>query len=56
MKDYQESQKKYIKLYNIYQRNKNQTKTLVEKLMPNIIPKEPWVYIIADFVTKLLLV
>jgi len=34
--------KKYIKEYNICQRNKKYIKTPVEKLMSNTIPEKPW--------------
>jgi len=36
-----------------YQRNKNHTEQPAGKLMPNSIPKKPWVHILADFITKL---
>jgi len=48
--------KKYIERCNACQRNKNCTEAPVEKLMPNIVPEKPWAHIIADFITKLLLV
>ena len=48
--------KKYIEECNAYQRNKNGTKTLVEKLMPNVVLEKLQTYVIADFITKLLLV
>ena len=35
------------------QRNKNCIEQLVGKLMPNSIPEKPWMYISADFITKL---
>jgi len=35
------------------QRNKNHTEQPVGKLMPNSIPKKPWMHISADFITKL---
>ena len=37
------------------QHNKNCTEQLAEKLMPNSILERPWMYISADFITKLLL-
>ena len=42
--------------YNIYQRMKNQTKVLAGKLMANEILKRLWIYLIINFITKLLLV
>ena len=45
--------KQYIEEYNSCQRNKNHTKQLAGKLMPNSIPKKSWTYILADFITKL---
>ena len=47
--------KQYIEGYNAYQRNKNCTKQPAGKLIPNSIPEKPWAYILADFITKLLL-
>jgi len=44
---------KYVDGCNACQRYKNQSKTPVEKLMPNTIPEKPWSYISADFITKL---
>jgi len=35
------------------QRNKNCIEQPVGKLMPNSIPEKPWMYISADFITKL---
>ena len=40
--------------YNIYQRMKNQTEVLVGKLMANEILKRLWIYLIINFITKLL--
>jgi len=48
--------KKYIEECNVCQRNKNCTEVPARKLMPNIVPKKPWIHILADFITKLLLV
>ena len=42
--------------YDFYQRNKNCTEQPVGKLIPKSIPKKPWTYISADFITKLPLV
>jgi len=39
--------------YNACQRYKNRSEALAGKLMPNAIPKKPWSYILADFITKL---
>ena len=50
-----EEEKRYMEGCNTYQRNKNHTEQLAGKLMPNSIPKKPWVHISADFITKLLL-
>jgi len=41
---------------NSYQRNKNCIRQPAGKLMPNSIPERPWIYISADFTTKLPLV
>jgi len=38
---------------NSYQRNKNCIGQPAGKLMPNSIPERPWIYISADFTTKL---
>ena len=35
------------------QRNKNHTEQPAGKLIPNSIPKKPWMHILADFITKL---
>jgi len=40
---------------NTYQHNKNRTEQLVGKLIPNSIPERPWMHILIDFITKLLL-
>jgi len=45
--------KQYVEGYDSYQRNKNCTEQPVGKLMPNSIPEKPWMYISADFITKL---
>ena len=47
--------KQYVKEYDACQHNKNHTKQLAGKLIPNSILKKPWAYISADFITKLLL-
>ena len=39
-----------------FQQNKNCTEQLAGKLIPNSIPERPWTHILADFITKLLLV
>jgi len=41
---------------NACQQNKNCIEQPAEKLMLNSIPEKPWVHILADFITKLLLV
>jgi len=38
---------------NACQQNKNCIKQPAGKLMPNSIPEKPWMYILADFITKL---
>ena len=48
--------KQYVKGYNSCQRNKNHMEQLASKLMPNSIPKKPWMHISADFIIKLPLV
>jgi len=45
--------KQYVEGYNAYQRNKNCMQALTSKLIPNSIPKKPYSYISADFITKL---
>jgi len=45
--------KQYVEGCDSYQRNKNCTEQLAGKLMPNSIPEKPWIYISADFITKL---
>jgi len=47
--------KKYVKGCDTCQRNKNRTEQPAGKLIPNSIPEKPWTYILADFITKLLL-
>ena len=42
--------------YDICQRMKSRTEVLVEKLKLSEVPKKPWMYLIVDFITKLLLV
>jgi len=48
--------KKYIESCDAYQRNKNHTKALAGKLMPNVVPEKPWSHTTVDFITKLPLV
>jgi len=45
--------KQYVEDCDSCQRNKNCTEQLAGKLMPNSIPEKPWMYISADFITKL---
>ena len=45
--------KQYVKGCNSCQRNKNCTEQPAGKLMPNPIPKKPWMYISVDFIIKL---
>ena len=47
--------KRYMEGYDFCQRNKNCTEQLAGKLMPNSILEKSWTYILADFITKLLL-
>ena len=47
---------KYIDRCNIYQKIKNCTEVLVEKLIVNEIPERLCMYLTVDFITKLLLV
>ena len=47
--------KQYMEECNSYQRNKNYTEQLADKLMLNLIPERSWIYISVDFITKLLL-
>jgi len=47
---------KYVDGYNIYQRMKNRTEVLAGKLRLSEILEKPWIYLIVDFITKLLLV
>ena len=42
--------------YDIYQRIKNCTEVLVEKLIVNKVLKKLWIYLIVYFITKLPLV
>jgi len=44
---------KYVDGCNACQRYKNQSKVLVGKLIPNVIPEKPWSHISVDFITKL---
>ena len=41
--------------YDFCQKNKNHTEQPAGKLISNSIPEKPWTYILADFITKLLL-
>jgi len=45
--------KQYVEGYNACQHNKNHTEQPAGKLMPNSIPEKQWMYISADFITKL---
>jgi len=45
--------KQYVKRCDAYQCNKNCTEQPAGKLMPNSVLKKLWVYISADFITKL---
>ena len=45
--------KRYVEGCDACQQNKNRTEPPAGKLMPNSIPEKPWMYISADFITKL---
>jgi len=45
--------KQYVEGCDFCQRNKNHTEQPAGKLIPNSIPKKPWMHILADFITKL---
>ena len=45
--------KRYMEGCNACQQNKNCTEQPAGKLIPNSIPEKPWMYILADFITKL---
>ena len=47
---------KYMKEYDIYQRMKNRTEMLVEKLKLSEVPGKLWIYLMVDFIMKLLIV
>jgi len=47
--------KQYVEGCDTCQHNKNCTEQPAGKLMPNLIPNKPWMHILADFITKLLL-
>ena len=44
---------RYAKGYNLYQRMKNRTEKIVEKLKLSEVPKKPWTHLTVDFITKL---
>jgi len=47
---------KYVEGCDIYQRMKNRTKGLTEKLKLSKVLEKPWTHLIVDFITKLLLI
>jgi len=47
---------KYMDSCDMYQRIKNRTEALAEKLKLSEIPEKPWMYLMVDFITKLFLV
>ena len=47
---------KYVDRYDIYQRMKNWIEALAEKLMINKVLEKPWIYLMVNFIMKLLLV
>jgi len=48
--------KKYMERCNMCQKMKNKTEVLAGKLKLSKIPEKPWIYLIVDFITKLLVV
>ena len=44
---------RYVKEYNLYQRMKNRTEKLAEKLKLSEVPEKPWIHLTVDFITKL---
>ena len=47
---------KYVEECDLCQRMKNRTEELAGKLKLSEVPKKPWIYLIVDFITKLLIV
>ena len=47
---------KYIDKHNMCQKTKNCTEVPAGNLMANEIPEKPWIYLIVNFIIKLLLV
>ena len=47
---------KYIEGCDIYQRMKNRTEEMAEKLKLSEVPEKLWTHLMVDFITKLLLV
>jgi len=47
---------KYVEECDIYQRMKNRTEALAEKLKLNEVPEKSWTHLTVDFIMKLLLV
>jgi len=47
---------KYVEGYDLCQRMKNRMEELVGKLKLSEVPEKPWVYLMVDFITKLLVV
>ena len=45
-----------MKEYDIYQRMKNRTEMLVKKLKLSEVPEKLWIYLMVDFIMKLLIV
>jgi len=48
--------RKYLNRYDLCQRMKNRIEVLTEKLKLSKVPEKPWMYLMVDFITKLLLV
>ena len=48
--------RRYVKNYDLCQRMKNYTELLAENLIANNVLEKLWIYLIVNFITKLLLV
>ena len=47
---------RYMKGYDLYQRMKNRIEEVAGKLKLSKVPEKPWMHLIVDFITKLLVV
>ena len=45
--------RRYVKGCNLYQRMKNKTEEMAEKLKLSKVPEKPWTHLIVDFIMKL---